>query len=187
MHHSARWQPRLVAKKATDYSKGFSPRIGLAYDLNGHGNHIVRAGFGMYYDNTFQNIPLFMEQQANNTIFQTAFSLSGSDIVPGTGIPLDQWHIGNPLPTIPAPSHNLTSGSTGRLMDPNYRTPVTEEFNGGYTWAINSKSVFEAEYVHVLSLHENKTINLDPVIPVTPNNITTTKQNQCPGWILPAT
>ena len=167
---------RLVAKKATDYSKGFSPRIGLAYDLNGHGNHIVRAGFGMYYDNTFQNIPLFMEQQANNTIFQTAFSLSGSDIVPGTGIPLDQWHIGNPLPTIPAPSHDLTSGSTGRLMDPNYRTPVTEEFNGGYTWAINSKTVFEAEYVHVLSLHENKTINLDPVIPVTPNNITTTRK-----------
>ena len=65
----------LVAKKATDYSKGFSPRIGFAYDLNGHGNHIVRAGFGMYYDNTFQNIPLFMEQQANNTIFQTAFAI----------------------------------------------------------------------------------------------------------------
>jgi hypothetical protein len=172
---------RLVAKKASDYSKGFSPRIGLAYDLNGHGNHIVRAGFGMYYDNTFQNIPLFMEQQANNTIFQTAFSLSGSDIVPGTGIPLDQWHIGNPLPTIPAPSHNLTPGSTGRLMDPNYRTPVTEEFNGGYTWAINSKTVFEAEYVHVLSLHENKTINLDPVIPVTPNNITTTSKTNAPG------
>ena len=38
------------------------------------------------------------------------------------------------------------------MMDPNYRTPVTEEFNGGYTWAINSKTVFEAEYVHVLSL-----------------------------------
>src|SRR6476659_1823272 len=55
----------LVRKKASDYSKGFSPRIGFAYDLNGHGNHIVRAGFGMYYDNTFQNIPLFMEQQAN--------------------------------------------------------------------------------------------------------------------------
>ena len=60
----------LVRKKATDYSKGFSPRIGFAYDLNGHGNHIVRAGFGMYYDNTFQNIPLFMEQQANQTIFR---------------------------------------------------------------------------------------------------------------------
>jgi hypothetical protein len=171
----------LVAKKANDYSKGFSPRIGLAYDLTGQGKHLLRAGFGMYYDNTFQNIPLFMEQQANSTIFQTAFSLAPTDTVPGTGILLSNWHLGNPLPTIPAPSGQLTPGSIGRLMDPNYRTPVTEEFNGGYTWALSSKSVFEAEYVHVLSLHENKTINLDPIIPVTPNNITTTSITNAPG------
>ncbi|HEY6307098.1 MAG TPA: TonB-dependent receptor [Candidatus Angelobacter sp.] len=172
----------LVAKKATDYGKGFSPRIGLAYDLTGHGSQVLRAGFGMYYDNTFQNIPLFMEQQANATIFQTAFSISNAtDIVPGTGITLANWHVGNPLPTTPAASGTLATGAIGRIMDPNYRTPVTEEFNGGYTWAINNKSVFEAEYVHVLSLHENKTINLDPVIPVTPNNITTTSKTGLPG------
>ena len=168
----------LVRKKANDYSKGFSPRVGLAYDLTGKGSHIVRAGFGMYYDNTFQNIPLFMEQQANNTIFQTAFSLSGSDPVPGTGLTLDQWHIGSPLPTIPAPSSQLTPGSIGRLMDPNYRTPVTEEFNAGYTWALSSKSALEVEYVHVLSLHENKTINLDPKIPVNPALIQTLKTTE---------
>jgi Carboxypeptidase regulatory-like domain/TonB dependent receptor len=168
----------LVAKQATDYSKGFSPRVGFAYDLTGHGNHVLRGGFGMYYDNTFQNIPLFMEQQANATIFQTAFTLANNDIVPGTGIPLDQWHIGDPLPTIPAPSSQLTPGSIGRLMDPNYRTPVTEEMNVGYTWAINSKSAFEVEYVHVLSLHENKTINLDPKIPVNPALIQTTKTTE---------
>jgi outer membrane receptor protein involved in Fe transport len=173
---------QLVAKKATDYSKGFSPRIGLAYDLNGHGNHIVRAGFGMYYDNTFQNIPLFMEQQANATIFQTAFAIAPGDTVPGTGILLDNWRFGiDPLPTIPPASGTLNAGATGRLMDPNYRTPVTEEFNGGYTWAINAHSAFEAEYVHVLGLHENKTINLDPNIPVTPNNITTLKRTGAPG------
>jgi hypothetical protein len=164
----------LVAKKASDYSKGFSPRVGFAYDLTGQAKHIVRAGFGMYYDNTFQNIPLFMEQQANPTIFQTAFSLSGNDPVPGTGLTLDKWQIGSPLPTIPPAQAQLTDGSIGRIMDPNYRTPVTEEFNGGYTWAINEKSVFEVEYVHVLSLHENKTINLDPKIPVNPGLIQTT-------------
>jgi hypothetical protein len=162
----------LVAKKATDYSKGFSPRLGFAYDLNGHGSHILRGGFGMYYDNTFQNIPLFMEQQANPTIFQQAFALNGAgDVVPGTGIPLSAWALGDTLPTIPAPQAALLTGSTGRLIDPNYRTPVTEEFNGGYTWAINSKSVFEAEYVHVLSLHENKTINLDANTPIDTANI----------------
>ena len=66
-------------------------------------------------------------------------------------------------------------------MDPNYRTPVTEEFNGGYTWAINSKSVFEVEYVHVLSLHENKTINLDPKIPVNPGKIDSTATTESAG------
>ena len=164
----------LVARKANDYSKGFSPRIGFAFDLTGHGNQVLRGGFGMYYDNTFQNIPLFMEQQSNPTIFQTAFSVSGSDLVPGTGLTVDQWHLGSPMPTIPPPSSQLTPQSVGRLMDPNFRTPVTEEFNGGYSWSINSKSVIEAEYVHVLSLHENKTINLDPKIPINPANITTT-------------
>ncbi len=171
----------LVAKKADDYSKGFSPRIGFAYDLNGHGNHVLRGGFGMYYDNTFQNIPLFMEQQANNTIFQTALSLSPTDNVPGTALLLSQWHIGDPLPIIPAASSQLANNSVGRLMDPNYRTPVTEEFNTGYTWAINNRSAFEVEYVHVLSLHENKTINVDPNIPVTPNNITTLSRTGAPG------
>jgi len=164
----------LVAQKAHDYSNNFSPRVGFAYDLTGGGKHLVRGGFGMYYGNTFQNIPLFMEQQANATIFQTAFAITGSDVVPGTGIPLSSWRFGiDPLPTIPPPSHNLTGGATGRLMDPNYRNPITEEFNGGYTWQLTSKSVFEAEYVHVLGLHENKTINLDPRIPVNPANIQT--------------
>src|SRR5258708_4026175 len=136
----------------------------------------------MYFDNTFQNIPLFMEQQANSTIFQTAFSLTNSsDIVPGTGLPLSRWPLGNPLPTIPATTGSLNGGAIGRIMDPNYRTPVTEEFNGGYTWAINNTSAFEAEYIHVLSLHENKTINVDPNVAVTPGNITTISRTGLPG------
>jgi outer membrane receptor protein involved in Fe transport len=178
----------LVAKKATDYSKGFSPRIGLAYDLKGNGNHVLRAGFGMYYDNTFQNIPLFMEQQANTTIFQTAFALAPSDTVPApANVLLSNWALGvNPLPATPAGSGTLNGGSTGRIMDPNYRTPVTEEWNGGYAWMINNKMVLEAEYVHVLSLHENKTINLDPNIPVDPKNITTlTRTNAAGGFFRP--
>src|SRR5262249_16918417 len=79
----------------------------------------------------------------------------------------------DPMPTIPPASHDLATGATGRLMDPNYRNPVTEEWNAGYAWSISSKAVVEAEYVHVLGLHENKTINFDPKIPIDPANITT--------------
>ena len=157
-----------VAKLPHDDSKDFSPRIGFAYDLTGAGKHVLRGGFGLYYGNSFQNIPLFMEQQANPTVFQTVLSLSSpTDPVPGTGLTLGQWQYGvSPTPTLPGPLSELTDGSVGRLIDPNYRNPVAEEFNVGYSWALNNNSVFEAEYTHVLGLHEDKTINIDQKVPM---------------------
>jgi len=157
-----------VRKIAKDDNKDFSPRVGFAYDLTGGSKHVVRGGLGLYFGNVFQNIPLFLEQMSNPTVFQTVLSLSSpSDPVPGTGKNLGQWQYGiDPLPTVPAPSGQLADLSVGRLMDPDYRNPVTEEFNAGYSWAINANSAFEVEYTHVLGLHGNKTINIDQKVPV---------------------
>jgi outer membrane receptor protein involved in Fe transport len=157
-----------VSRVPHDDNKDFSPRVGFAYDLTGKGRHVLRGGFGLYYGNVFQNIPLFMEQMSNPTVFQTVLSLSSpTDIVTGTGIQLGNWRYGvDPLPVIPPPSTQLASGSVGRLMDPAYRNPVTEEFNVGYSWALNQNSVVETEYTHVLGLHQNKTINIDQKVPV---------------------
>jgi outer membrane receptor protein involved in Fe transport len=157
-----------VSSIAKDDNLDFSPRVGFAYDLTGKGNHVVRGGFGLYYGNVFQNIPLFMEQMSNPTVFQTVISLSSpTDIVTGTGVELGNWRYGtDPMPTIPPPSTQLADLSVGRLMDPHYRNPVTEEFNGGYTWAVNPRTVVEAEYTHVMGLHENKTMNRDQKIPI---------------------
>ncbi len=158
----------FVSKLPHDDNKDFSPRVGFAYDVTGAGKHVLRGGFGLYFGNVFQNIPLFMEQMSNPTVFATVLSLtSPSDPVPGTGLTLGQWQYGvSPLPTIPPPSTQLPPGSIGRLMDPNYRNPVTEEFNAGYSWLLNPNTVIEAEYTHVLGLHENKTINIDQRVPV---------------------
>ena len=153
------------AKLPHDDNTDFSPRIGFAYDLSGAGKHILRGGYGLYYGNVFQNIPLFMIQQANPTIYQGVFSIASGDEVPGTGILLSNWRYGvDPLPTIPAASGTLNAGSTGRLMDPDYHNPVSEQFNVGYQWALSNSSVIEVEYVHTLGLHENKTVNINPTI-----------------------
>jgi len=156
-----------VSKIAKDDNLDFSPRVGFAYDLSGKGNHVLRGGYGLYYGNVFQNIPLFMEQLSNPTVFATVLSLTGpTDPVPGTGKNLGDWRYNvDPLPTIPAPATQLPSRATGRLIDPNYRNPVTQEFNLGYTWALNQNTAFEAEYTHVLGLHGNKTINVDQRVP----------------------
>jgi hypothetical protein len=46
-----------------------------------------------------------------------------------------------------------------------YHNPYTEQFNGGYTWALNDANVIEVDYIHVLGLRESKTINLNPKDP----------------------
>ena len=163
------------AKLSHDDNKDFSPRVGFAYDLTGKGKQILRGGYGLYYGNIFQNIPLFMIQQANPTIYQGLFSLTADGIgtscnpadctVPGTAIPLSSWRYGvDPFPTLPPPLSSLVDGATGRLMDPNYRNPVSQQFNVGYQWAVTNNSVIEVEYVHELGLHENKTVNINPTI-----------------------
>jgi len=151
---------------AHDDTKDFSPRIGFAYDLTGVGKHVLRGGFGLYFGNTFQNVPLFMEQLANPTIFQTVLSLSNpGDTLPCGGtlgsFSYTPANIAQQEGCLPGPSSAAADGSVGRLMDPNFRNPVSEEFNLGYSWALNNNSVFEAEFTHVLNLHEDKTINID--------------------------
>ena len=75
-------------------------------------------------------------------------------------------NINQVLANLPAPSKVLEPGSTGFYIDPNYRNPVTEEFNIGWAHSINDSSSVEADYVHVLSLHENKTRLINPKLPL---------------------
>jgi hypothetical protein len=154
-----------------DDNKDFSPRVGFAWDLTGTGRHVLRGGYGLYFGQTFLNIPLFMIQQANPTIFATVFSINTPpEIVPGTGIPLSNYRYGiDPLPTIPPPATSLADGTVGRIMDPHYRNPYSQQFNVGYAFSINTNNVVELEYVHELGLHESKTININPLIPGDPN------------------
>jgi outer membrane receptor protein involved in Fe transport len=163
----------FISKIAKDDTKNFSPRIGFAYDLTGRGTSILRGGYGLYYGNIFQNIPIFMEQQHNATIFQsTTINAGDATFVPGfPGVTLDQFsytpaNIAKVIANLPAPSSQLDPGSTGHLIDPNYKNPVTEEFNIGWSQELSKVSSIEAEYIHVLSLHENKTVDINPNLPV---------------------
>ncbi len=148
-----------------------SPRVGFSYDVTGNGRVVVRGGYGLYFGQTFENIPLFMIQQANNTVFANTFSISCAgptdttctQNVPGTTIPLSQYRYGvDPAPVIPPASFNLTAGSTGRLMDPRFRNPYTQQVNFGLQYALTARSVLEAEYVQARGLHEDKTVNINP-------------------------
>lgn len=168
-----------ASKIPQDDNHGISPRVGFAWDIFGTGKHIIRGGYGLYFGQTFINIPLFMMQQANPFLFVTTYSLSSAGpgdpnctpatcTVPGTNILLSNWRFGvDPLPVSPPPPTELAAGNTGRLIDPNYRNPYSEQFNIGYSYQINSTSVFELDYIHELGVHEANTFNINPINPQT--------------------
>ncbi|MGB7282109.1 MAG: TonB-dependent receptor [Candidatus Acidiferrum sp.] len=60
-----------------DYRKAFAPRIGLAYAPGESGKTVIRAGFGMYYDDLAQNGWVNAFQAVNDTNVAT-----GGGIVP---------------------------------------------------------------------------------------------------------
>ena len=170
----------LAATIPSDPSKDFSPRVGFAYDLTGHGKHIIRGGYGLYFGQLFDNINLFMIQQANPNLFATVFSFTITGptdpsctastpacFVPGTNIPLTQWRYGvDPMPTTPAGNiTQLPAGSTGRLINPDYEDPYTQQANIGYTWELNAVSVIEVDYIHSLALHEGNSFQVNPINP----------------------
>lgn len=157
-----------------DDTKDFSPRIGFAYDLTGRSKHVIRAGYGLYYGQTFVNIPLFMLQQTNPTLFTQVFynnaatpgsacNSSVADILPGSGKLLCAFRLGiDPLPPKPAPATDIGASDVSRPIDPNWRNPYTQQWNAGYSWAITNNSAFEVEYVHVLGLHDAKSVVINP-------------------------
>ena len=150
-----------------------SPRIGFSYDVSGDGRFVLRGGYGLYFGQTFENIPLFMIQQANNAVFANTYSINcagptdktcaPSNVVPGTNILLSNYRYGvDPAPLIPPASSNLATGSTGRIMDPKFRNPYTQQINAGIQYAVMSHGVIEVEYVQARGIHEDKTVNINP-------------------------
>ena len=174
-----------LAAIGSPYAKGvpqddthdFSPRVGFAYDTTGTGKYVIRGGYGIYYGQIFQNIPLFAEQQEGATVFSQVLNLNNANppgqaadpnasLVPGTTIPLSRYRYGvDPFPIIPAPSTQLPGGNnaTGRLVNPGYHNPYTQEFNLGFAWALTPNNVITFEGIHTLGLRESKRVNINPL------------------------
>lgn len=142
----------FAQKTVQDDKNNFSPRIGFAWDLHGNARSVVRGGFGIYYDQSFLNVPLFAVQQANPEIYATFVNDDPN------------LSISSPPPTIPRPLSNPLSGTRGRMLDPNFESPYSEQWNIGYAQQIGRNMALEFDYVHILGLHEFTSLDINPRI-----------------------
>ncbi|HYP29807.1 MAG TPA: TonB-dependent receptor [Blastocatellia bacterium] len=142
----------------------FQPRLGFAYDPKGDGRMVIRGGYGIFYDQLFQNLTLFSLTQTNPEIFQTILSLTNNAV--GTG-QLANFRFGvDPLPPVPAGTTftDLAVGGFGRINDPDAREPYVQKFSIGFQKSLGESYVLSSDYVHTLGLHESRVQVVNPRI-----------------------
>jgi hypothetical protein len=125
----------VVPSVPQDYRKQVAPRLGLAYSPGNGGKTVIRAGFGIYYDDLAQNGWATAFQGVNNTNQALGpCTFSGGTLV-GAGC--------------------LTggAGATGNLVGSPYKTPYAIHTTGGVEHAFNEHWLVSADYVHEQGNH----------------------------------
>jgi hypothetical protein len=142
------------SKIAEDDKNNFAPRFGFAWDVTGTGRSVLRGGYGIYYDQSFLNVPLFAVQSANEEIYALIIDDSQG------------LHLGSPAPPFPRPLTNPPIGIpiNGRMIDPDYRSPYTQQFNIGFGIELGKNMALDLDYVHILGLNEFTQLDINPRI-----------------------
>jgi hypothetical protein len=142
------------SRVAEDDTNNFAPRIGFAWDIFGNAKSVIRGGYGMYFDQSFLNVPLFAVQLANDEIYALIIDDSPN------------LSLSSPPPPFPRPLTNPPIGFpvNGRLIDPDYESPYTQQFNIGYGLDLGRNMALDFDYVHILGLHEFTQLDINPRI-----------------------
>ncbi len=129
----------IVPSVPSDYRKQVAPRLGIAYSPGSSGKTVIRAGFGLYYDDLAQNGWATAFQGVNNSNFTTGTcSLTGG---PGT------------YALAGAGCLQGGAGATGNLIGSRYKTPYAIHTTGGIQHAFNQHWLASADYVHEQGNH----------------------------------
>ncbi len=133
------------SQKSQDW-KDIGPRVGVAWDVAGDGKTVVRAGYGLYYDELFQNVTLYeywsdVRQPVNflspsPAPFTAAFYAANRDAVRNSLI--------DPKFT----------GQRIQLLSPNLKQPYSHEANVGFSREITPRWSIDADYVHSVGKRE---------------------------------
>ena len=135
-----------------DDKNNFSPRIGFAWDFRGNARSVLRGGYGIYFDQSFLNVPLFAVQQANPEIYATFINDA------------DGLSLASAPPAVPRPLTNPLSGTRGRMLDPFFESPYSQQWNMGFAQELGRNMALEFDYVHILGLHEFTSLDINPRI-----------------------
>jgi outer membrane receptor protein involved in Fe transport len=171
-----------------DYNN-WAPRVSVAWDVTGHQKTVVRAGYGIFYDATSQD--MFLGHLPFSSSFDPGVAYSG---LPGVG----QISFGSPTgpfqlcdPTNPGGCVPVFGGyspmSDAFGVDQHIRTPYLQNYNLNIQQQLTRKMVVQVGYVgsHGSKLWDFRDINQPSAAQIfasdCPNGPAATPGTACPG------
>ncbi len=128
----------LVNGAPQDYRAQWGPRLGIAYSPSHSANTVIRAGFGLYYNDLAQNgwVPAF---QAVNAPPAPCVHPGDSGCIPGA-----------------------SAGGAGSIIAPNYKTPYAVQASAGVEHAMNRYLTASVDWTHENGVHAYQAFNYVP-------------------------
>jgi hypothetical protein len=113
----------------------FGPRFGLTWDPLGHGNDIVRAGYGIYYNN-----------------IQTELNEGEKQNYQVCNITITNPSYPNPYNGLSPSDFCSTAPPTVTILSPDFRNAYSQQYSAGYThqFSPNLSIIADGVYQHIL-------------------------------------
>lgn len=122
----------LVTSVPHDYRSQFGPRLGWAYSFGSSQTTVLRAGFGLYFNDLAQNGWV--------RSFQAVASASRPCVI-------------TPPTESPGCIPGAAEGGSGTLIDPNYKTPYALHATAGVQHAFSPNWMLSTDYIHETGMH----------------------------------
>lgn len=124
----------------------FGPRLGFAWDVKGDARTVVRGGFGIYYDEIFQNITLYERW----TDVRTPLNFLSFSPTPWT----PAYYAAHRDAIRDSFIDPTFAGQIMRLTAPDLNQPWAEHYNIGMSHELSRQASVEFDYVHSIGKDE---------------------------------
>lgn len=161
---------RYEYQSVTDAYHNFGPRLGFAYDLNGHGSTIIRGGAAIYYDQPFFHGLTQKYLLDGPRALAPSYTLAFGD----PGFPVFPNSLSAP-PTIGLDTAPRTIDIRGKHLI----NPYTSQFSLGVQRQLGSGWVATADGIHSLAVKQIQSFNRNapaPFLRTAPGQIRTVAQ-----------